>query len=134
MMDNKSRMMGDYQVRFCERLKLKCFCLLDSATHKAWQGDSGQEKMLISSEKNTLSSFFTKCFSLKPLVATGKISYGMYMIHMAIRYGLLTTLHKVNIYNKYIVFVIYLPIVYGVAWIIYQLYEKGFLQLKEKFR
>ena len=30
MMDNKSRMMGDCQVRFCERLKLKCFCLLDS--------------------------------------------------------------------------------------------------------
>jgi hypothetical protein len=29
-MDNKSRMMGDCQVRFCERLKLKCFCLLDS--------------------------------------------------------------------------------------------------------
>ena len=30
MMDNKSRMMGDCHVRFCERLKLKCFCLLDS--------------------------------------------------------------------------------------------------------
>jgi hypothetical protein len=30
MMDNKSRMMGDCQVRFRERLKLKCFCLLDS--------------------------------------------------------------------------------------------------------
>lgn len=29
MMDNKSRMMGDCQVRFCERPKLKCFCLLD---------------------------------------------------------------------------------------------------------
>jgi hypothetical protein len=26
---NKSRMMGDYQVRFCERLGLKCPCLLD---------------------------------------------------------------------------------------------------------
>ena len=28
-MDNKSRMTGDCQVRFRERLKLKCFCLLD---------------------------------------------------------------------------------------------------------
>lgn len=32
MMDNKSRMMGDCQVRFCERPKLKCFCLLDYNT------------------------------------------------------------------------------------------------------
>jgi hypothetical protein len=30
MMDNKSRMMGDYHVRFCERLGLKRPCLLDS--------------------------------------------------------------------------------------------------------
>ncbi|MEQ8546546.1 MAG: hypothetical protein RIC03_01480, partial [Cyclobacteriaceae bacterium] len=27
---NKSRVMGDYQARFCERLGLKCPCLLDS--------------------------------------------------------------------------------------------------------
>jgi hypothetical protein len=25
----KSRVMGDYQARFCERLALKCACLLD---------------------------------------------------------------------------------------------------------
>ena len=31
-MYNKSRMMGDYQVRFCERLGLKCPCLLDPPT------------------------------------------------------------------------------------------------------
>ena len=28
-LDNKSRMMGDYHVRICERLGLKCPCLLD---------------------------------------------------------------------------------------------------------
>ena len=38
MMDNKSRMMGDCQVRFCERLKLKCFCLLDSPAPKVKTG------------------------------------------------------------------------------------------------
>ena len=26
---DKSRMMGDYQVRFCERVRLKCRALLD---------------------------------------------------------------------------------------------------------
>ena len=29
---NKSRMRGDFQVRFCERLGLKCPCLLDYST------------------------------------------------------------------------------------------------------
>ena len=28
--DNKSRVKGDFQARFCERLGLKCPCLLDS--------------------------------------------------------------------------------------------------------
>jgi hypothetical protein len=27
--DNKSRVKGDFQARFCERLGLKCPCLLD---------------------------------------------------------------------------------------------------------
>jgi hypothetical protein len=31
MMDNKSRMKGDFHVRFCEKLGLKCPCLLDSS-------------------------------------------------------------------------------------------------------
>ena len=29
MLNEKSRMKGDFQVRFCERLGLKCPCLLD---------------------------------------------------------------------------------------------------------
>ena len=32
-MDNKSRMTGDCQVRFCERLALKCACLLDCGSN-----------------------------------------------------------------------------------------------------
>ncbi len=31
MMNNKSRMKGDFHVRICEKLGLKCPCLLDSA-------------------------------------------------------------------------------------------------------
>jgi len=30
---NKSRVMGDYQARFCERLGLKCPCLLDAGRY-----------------------------------------------------------------------------------------------------
>ena len=30
---DKSRMMGDYQVRFCERVRLKCRALLDPYPH-----------------------------------------------------------------------------------------------------
>ena len=31
---DKSRMMGDYQVRFCERVRLKCRALLDPGRNK----------------------------------------------------------------------------------------------------
>ena len=40
-LNNKSRVRGDFQARFCERLKLKCFCLLDcsflSQTNKEYK-------------------------------------------------------------------------------------------------
>ena len=35
MLNDKSRMKGDFQVRFCERLGLKCPCLLDQVPGKA---------------------------------------------------------------------------------------------------
>jgi hypothetical protein len=34
--DNKSRVKGDFQARFCERLGLKCPCLLDRLRRKTW--------------------------------------------------------------------------------------------------
>jgi peptidoglycan/LPS O-acetylase OafA/YrhL len=90
--------------------------------------------LLISSGKNLFSAIINKSFSFAPLVAIGKISYGMYIIHIGIRHVIIPIAHNYNIYNKYILFVLYLPVVYGLAWIIYQVYEKRFLQMKEKFR
>lgn len=90
--------------------------------------------ILISSGKNLFSGIVNKSFSVAPLAAIGKVSYGMYIIHIGIREVIIPIAHSYNIYNKYILFILYLPIVYGLAWIIYQVYEKRFLQMKEKFR
>ena len=49
-------MMGDYQVRFCERLGLKCPCLLDCANVGRHAENLGIafEKHLLSLDKNII--------------------------------------------------------------------------------
>ena len=37
-LNEKSRVKGDFQARFCERLELKCPCLLDSPSKFMWVG------------------------------------------------------------------------------------------------
>ena len=81
-----------------------------------------------------VNSFLSRCFRFTPLASMGKISYGMYILHACVLYFITPLLHQYNIYNKYIVFLICLPLIYGLAFIVYQLYEKKFLVLKERFR
>jgi peptidoglycan/LPS O-acetylase OafA/YrhL len=73
-------------------------------------------------------------FSIDLLVFFGRISYGMYIIHMGLKHLINPAMHALNVYNKYVVFLVYLPCVVLPAWLIYQQYELRFLKLKERFR
>jgi peptidoglycan/LPS O-acetylase OafA/YrhL len=91
--------------------------------------------LLISPVKKNLSLWLSKLFSLRMMTAIGKISYGMYILHLAIYTLVLKALSAMNFaMNKYLVFIVFAPILYFVALFIYSVYEKKFLALKDKFR
>jgi peptidoglycan/LPS O-acetylase OafA/YrhL len=77
--------------------------------------------------------FFQKILSVDILVFFGKISYGMYIIHMALKHVVNPATHYIGINNKYIVFCIYLPVVVLPAWLIYNQFELRFLKLKKYY-
>lgn len=63
-MYNKSRMMGDYQVRFCERLGLKRPCLLDLPPLCTIMDDNkpisfADEKIITYKNKKNYEKFFS---------------------------------------------------------------------------
>jgi len=90
---------------------------------------------LISSEKNKTHSWLKRIFELKPLVAIGKVSYGMYVFHAIVIWSLMDIFNYENSFlNKYIFFILCLVSTWLVSLIVYHLYEKRFLKLKEKFR
>src|SRR5215210_4736690 len=66
MLSEKSRVKGDFQARFCERLGLKCPCLLDSlpcAVVGAWP--SLAAKLLLCLLTNCIVQYYSAllCFS-----------------------------------------------------------------------
>ena len=76
-----------------------------------------------------------RIFEIKPLVAIGKMSYGMYIFHAIIIWLLLTIFNHENTgMNKYVFFILCLGVTWLVAFAVYHLYEKRFLMLKERFR
>ncbi|MDP4264691.1 MAG: acyltransferase [Bacteroidota bacterium] len=79
-------------------------------------------------------NLFARFFTFAPLVAIGKVSYGMYMIQSGILYAVLSFAHYCGVYNKYFDFLLFLPVLYVSALILYHAYEKRFLVWKEKFR
>lgn len=77
-----------------------------------------------------LNSFF----GWPPLVFLGRISYGLYIIHMAVRRNTVDLCKASGIQNKYLLFLVYLPVVILLGWLFYEFYEKRFLKMKEQFR
>jgi peptidoglycan/LPS O-acetylase OafA/YrhL len=91
--------------------------------------------LLISPVKKNISLWLSKLFNLRLMTAIGKISYGMYILHLAIYTLVLKALLAMNfVMNKYLVFIIFAPILYFVSAFVYWVYEKRFLLLKDKFR
>lgn len=89
--------------------------------------------LLLLPGKNLVHISFRKLFELKPLVAIGKVSYGMYIFH-AIVIWLLLQVFDQKLINKYLFFLLCLSATWLISFVVYQLYEKRFLALKEKFR
>ena len=81
---------------------------------------------------NTLHRLFKRIFETSFLAGIGKVSYGMYVFH-AIIIWVLKAVDK-GPGNKYLFFLICLAGTWLVSFVIYHLYEKKFLALKDKFR
>lgn len=91
--------------------------------------------LLLSDAKNKLHSWLKRIFELKPLVAIGKVSYGMYVFH-GIAIWLLSDIfnYENTGMNKYVFFLLCLASIWLVSFAVYHLYEKRFLMLKDRFR
>jgi len=91
--------------------------------------------LLVSTAKKGFQLWVKRIFELKPLVAMGKVSYGMYVFHGIVIWGLLGICNYDNRYmNKYAFFALCLISTWLVAFVVYHIYEKRFLALKKKFR
>jgi len=91
--------------------------------------------LLVSTSYNKAFLYLKKLFTLKSLVAIGKVSYGMYIFHIVISDGFKIVLDKMGVHpGKYLFFFVYLIILYFFSFGIYQVFERQFLKLKEKFR
>jgi peptidoglycan/LPS O-acetylase OafA/YrhL len=74
--------------------------------------------------------FLSKILSSRPLLYTGKISYGMYVFHPMIFLYLDSYQYSINILWKFFIAII---LIYIVSSICFFLFEKRFLDLKGKY-
>ncbi len=72
-----------------------------------------------------------KLFNAAPLVAIGKVSYGMYVFHWAIL-GAFNQIIGARLANSLITFIMYFCCVYAFSWVSYRLFEQHFLKLKNR--
>jgi peptidoglycan/LPS O-acetylase OafA/YrhL len=89
--------------------------------------------LLLMPGKNIIHVSVKKFFEIKPLVAIGKVSYGMYIFHAVVIWFFLQVFEQESI-NKYLFFLLCLLATWMVSFVAYHLFEKKFLALKEKFR
>ena len=91
--------------------------------------------LLLSEARNKIHFLLKRIFELKPLVAIGKVSYGMYVFHGIVIWLLLYIFkHGNTSMNKYVFFILCLVGTWLVSFVVYHLYEKRFLVLKNRFR
>ena len=73
-----------------------------------------------------------KFLNATPLVAIGKVSYGMYVFHWGLL-GAFNQLVGTRLVSSTLSFVVYLGVVYAVSWLSYRYFEQYFLKLKNRF-
>jgi peptidoglycan/LPS O-acetylase OafA/YrhL len=91
--------------------------------------------LLLTGAKNKIHLWLKGFFELRPLIAIGKVSYGMYVFHGIVIWVLLQIFnYESSGMNKYVFFLLSLSAVWIVSFAVYHLYEKRFLILKERLR
>jgi len=91
--------------------------------------------LLVSKQAGLLNNLLTKIFSSSLLVEIGKVSYGMYVIHLGVSYLMNYYIEKYGFtVNKHLAFIPYVILVYSIAMLSFRFFEKKFLVLKKNFR
>lgn len=89
--------------------------------------------LLISGRSSVIGNLTTRLLETNILVAIGKVSYGMYILHWVIQTQLVERWIPVSESNKYWLFLMDIPVVYGFALLSFHFIEQRFIQLKDKF-
>lgn len=89
--------------------------------------------LLVSSFSSVPGKLIQCVFENNILVAIGKVSYGMYILHWVIQTQLVERWIPVNESNKYWLFLLDVPVVYVFALLSFRFIEQRFIQLKDKF-
>lgn len=89
--------------------------------------------LLVTRHSGRLSAWLQAAMENRAFVAIGKVSYGMYIFHWVIQTQLIERWIPVNHANKYWLFLVDVPVVYLCAWLSFQLIEKRFIRLKDRF-
>jgi peptidoglycan/LPS O-acetylase OafA/YrhL len=88
---------------------------------------------LISPYTKTTAVWIHRFFENKWMVKIGKVSYGMYVFHLFVLvYFYNRYLMPENVFLRILVFIPYAATVYGLAELSFRLYEKKFIDLKDR--
>ena len=88
--------------------------------------------VLVSVHNSRIARALKIVLESKVLVAIGKVSYGMYIIHWVIQKQVIHKLIAVNDHNKYWLFLLDIPVVFLCALLSYHLIELRFINLKNR--
>ncbi|WP_143306695.1 acyltransferase family protein [Chitinophaga vietnamensis] len=89
--------------------------------------------LMVSPYRNPLRNALQHLFESRPLVAVGKVSYGMYLYHWIIMELMWQPfLNRQQGPFKYLYFIVFFLVVYAVSYISYRWFEQWFIQLKDK--
>jgi peptidoglycan/LPS O-acetylase OafA/YrhL len=89
--------------------------------------------LLISPYRSMAGTVVKRVLENNALVAIGKVSYGMYILHWVIQTQLVERWIPVSESNKYWLFLLDVPVVYAFALLSFHFIEQPFTQLKDKF-
>lgn len=78
------------------------------------------------------TNWLTWIFERPLLVEIGKVSYGMYVYHWILLAGYRKIIHPYIGYRP-VSFLVYLTLTFAISWLSFTLFERFFIQLKDKF-
>ncbi|HXU71791.1 MAG TPA: acyltransferase [Polyangia bacterium] len=83
------------------------------------------------------SSLGARVLEARPLVAVGRVSYGMYLVHFQVidvgRRLFFAVPRRPTVWNLVLSCGLYVLLTFGAAWLLYRLVERPFLRLKDRY-